>query len=458
MATKTKTSTAPRKGTGAGVPPPAGQVAGANNPNIYSGYLATGVPFFRVGGKTILENPDPIAATESQGRGSAVYDDMLDKDPHIAGIWDTRVTAVTSLQWEIIAANDTPKAKAMAELVTRVFNRIEDLEESLGQLLMGVVAGYQVAEIEWLPLEDGTWGILRLHDRLRDTFLFDSDWNPRLKTMGSLAEGEELPDRKFIVYRHKPQAYNPYGVGIGRALWWAHWFKKNGLTFWLIFLEKFGLPTVIGKHAPNMSKPKRDEFLRILKSVQTESAITVSEDLAVDLLEASRSGAASYADACEYLDDLCTKRVLGQTLTTDAKPTGIGGGAATEQGFVREDIRCRDALSLAKVVTRTAVRWVVDANYGPQAHEDYPRFHIPAEEPEDLGSAVELVDKLVEMGLPVEVDYVYERFGIPQPKAGAKLINELKARQARESMPAGLGGPGEPGDDEPLNDNGDDDE
>ena len=54
-----------------------------------------------------------------------------------------------------------------------------------------------------------------------------------------------MPDRKFwTISTGAEHSDEPYGVGLARSLYWPVWFKRNNVQFWLIFLEKFGMPTV----------------------------------------------------------------------------------------------------------------------------------------------------------------------------------------------------------------------
>ena len=63
-----------------------------------------------------------------------------------------------------------------------------------------------------------------------------------------MVEGEELPDRKFIIHSVGGKDGSPYGLGVGHRLFWPVFFKRQGISFWLIFAEKFGTPTAVGKY------------------------------------------------------------------------------------------------------------------------------------------------------------------------------------------------------------------
>jgi len=292
--------------------PQYGLVAAANNPKMYTPYLQVGSYLGPMG--KIIHNPDPtLKLTQTRMRGQMAYQDMLDKDPHLAGLFETRFESVVSSPREILPADDSAETSAMAETVARVVDGIDEFEDSEEDLLGSRINGFRVAEVEWERWSDGTLGIKKLHSVPSDAILFDIDGNTRLRTTPNMAEGELVPDRKFVVMRHKATSMNPYGVGLGRSLWWYSWFKREALKFWLVFVEKFGQPTVMGKHPAQWNEIQQDELLEILRNIASESALRIPSDVEVELLEATRSGnVTSYESLCKWIDDAMSKRVLGQ--------------------------------------------------------------------------------------------------------------------------------------------------
>ncbi|MEB4492751.1 DUF935 family protein, partial [Pasteurella multocida] len=67
----------------------------------------------------------------------------------------------------------------------------------------------------------------------------------------------------------------PYGIGLAHWLYWASLFKRNGVKFWLIFLEKFGMPTALGRYSKNASPTDQDKLLEAIYSIQSDSGIIV---------------------------------------------------------------------------------------------------------------------------------------------------------------------------------------
>ncbi len=118
-----------------------------------------------------------------------------------------------------------------------------------------------------------------------------------------------------------------------------------------------------------------------------------------------------------------SKAVLGQTATTDAVTGGLGSGK--EHGDVRSDIKGADAKALAAVLNRDLIRIWVQMEFGPQ--KVYPRLRIEDPEQEDLKALADALGPLIDRGLEVEQATMLQRFGLPEPKAGAKLLRPQSA-------------------------------
>ncbi|HHA2395755.1 TPA: DUF935 family protein, partial [Stenotrophomonas maltophilia] len=94
----------------------------------------------------------------------------------------------------------------------------------------------------------------------------------------------------------------PYGLGLAHWLYWPVLFKRNGLKFWLIFLEKFGMPTAVGKYDTNATDPEKAKLLQATRAIQTDSGIIMPKGMELALLEAGRSGTADYKALQDYMD------------------------------------------------------------------------------------------------------------------------------------------------------------
>lgn len=377
---------------------------------------------------TRLENPDPVLRTEAGGKGLKLYDE-IDRDAHAGAVLQTRYLSVVGREWEILPAAEAMKRpgrrasvtqeQKIADFVKEVFLNC-NFDQGRQEQLQAILYGYYPVEIMW-EASEGVIFISKLLAKHPRRFVFTPDRELRLLTLASMIEGEPLPDRKIIPFTYG-SSDNPYGCGLGRRLWWPVWFKKNNIKFWLVFLEKFGMPTAIGKYPPGTDKTQQDTLLNAIDAIQNESGIKIPDSMAIEFLEAARTGTASYETLCDYMDRQISKAVLGQTLTTEVKGEGSYAASQTHEG-VRQDIVKADADALCECYNATLVRWIVDYNFGPQ--REYPKIWIRCEDEEDLKPLAER-DKiiLVDMGMGKRVpeSYITETYGIPLAEDGEVTI------------------------------------
>lgn len=373
-----------------------------------------------------LENTDPVLRSESGGKGLKLYDEV-DRDAHAGSVLQTRYLAVVGKEWEVLPAvgaapRGRPKKETheqkIADFVKKCFEDC-NFDQFRQELLQAILYGFYGGEVLWKAV-NGQVVIGRLLAKHPRRFIFTTERELRLLTMTNMIDGEPVPDRKFVTLSYG-SSDNPYGKGLGQSLWWPVWFKKNGIKFWVIFSEKFGSPTAIGKYPPGSTPDQKNNLLDAITSIQQETGITIPDGMVIELLEAQRTGSVNtYETLCEYMDKQISKRVLGQTATTEGTPGKLGNEESQQE--VREDIIKADADLLAECLNNTLVKWLVDLNFGPQAA--YPKFWIRCEGEEDLKPLADRDKILVsDIGLPVSKKYFYETYAIPEPEEGEELIS-----------------------------------
>lgn len=383
-----------------------------------------------------LENPDPVLRSEAAGRGLRLYDEV-DRDAHAGSVLQQRIMAVVGKEWDILPAKSTRKAgrpastsreQAVADFVAETLMNC-NFDQARQELLKGILYGFYNVEILWTHA-GGALVISKFISKHPRRFTFTIEREMRLLTLQNMIEGEELPDRKFLTFTFG-DSDNPYGCGLGRRLWWPVWFKKHGIKFWMVFLEKFGMPTTVGKYPSGTPAPEQLKLMSAIESIQTDTGVTMPETMNVEFLEASRSGTVTHEQLCEYMDRQISKAVLGQTASADGTPGKLGNEQM--QNDVRQEIVEADADLLDGYLNDTLIRWIVDYNF--PAVTAYPKIKTYANAKPDLTTRV-AVDKtlVVDIGLPVEVDYFYETYGIPAPQQGGLLV--VPGRKSVPDYPA----------------------
>lgn len=371
-----------------------------------------------------LENPDPTLRTEAGGKGLKLYDEV-DRDSHAGSVLQSRYLSVVGKDWEILPGKSgikegrptaTPQDEIIAEFVKA---RLEDcnFNQVRLELLQAILYGFYVAEVLW-EYADGAVKIKKIIGKHPRRFCFTLERELRLLTPQNMIDGEDVPAKKFIVFTYA-DSDNPYGKGIGRKLWWPVWFKKHGIKFWLTFLEKFAMPTPVGKYPPGTEPKQQQALLDAIDAIQHETGIKIPDTMAIDLLEASRAGQVSYESICDYMDKQMSKTVLCQTATTEGTPGKLGNEEA--QGETKQEVVEADSDLLDDCLNEGLIPWTVDYNF--PAVKEYPKIKTRAEKKPDLKEQSE-IDKTVtvDIGVPVGTKYFYKTYGIPEPDAGEDLV------------------------------------
>ena len=89
-----------------------------------------------------------------------------------------------------------------------------------------------------------TIGQIKVRDRAR--FCFNYEGEMFLKK-DALTKVKMPLDNFWVLSLGADHDDNPYGEGLAHALYWPVFFKRNCIKFWLIFLEKFSMPTGVAK-------------------------------------------------------------------------------------------------------------------------------------------------------------------------------------------------------------------
>lgn len=359
----------------------------------------------------LLINPDSVlaarghtATTLAVNATLAIYDELL-RDDQVKSTFAQRRSAVTAAEWEVEPASDSAADTAAAEFIRDQLKRV-GWDEVTDQMLYGVYYGYAVAEMLW-ELRDGKVGIDAIRVRERGRFSFDLGYRLRLSDHAH-PDGLLLPERKFWVFNTGASTTdNPYGLGLAHSLYWPVFFKRSDLKFWLIFLEKFGMPTAAGRLPGGLidDAEARRRALEALQAIQTDSAVVIGDDMVVELIEAARSGTADYAGLYERMDKAISKIVLSQTMTTD---DGSSRSQAEVHRSVAQAVIKADADLLCESFNRGPVAWLTAWNF-PGATP--PRVFRHTEPPEDLHARAERDNKIASLGYEPTEAYIEETYG-----------------------------------------------
>lgn len=372
-----------------------------------------------------------------------VYE-RIRRDDQVKSCMEQRIRAVVSREWDVLPGDEAdPRAVAAGDALKATLERI-GWDRLTEKMLWASFYGIQVAELHWGML-DGllTWvpgaQSLPIHVRHARRFRYDARGDLRLLTRTAPA-GEALPPRKFwVVTAGGTDDDTPYGEGLAEWLYWPTLFKRNGVRFWNIFLDKFAVPTAKGIYPRGPAQKDIDKLLAAIQAIANDSGFAIPAGMDVELLTLAQSGA-DFQAVCRYMDGAIAKVILSQTMTTD-------NGSSRAQGEVHADVKLEvvkaDADLLSDGFNAGPARWWTDLNFGADVAS--PRVVRIVEEEDDLKAAADTDEVLGRLGWVRTDDSFRDRYGdgyerkaapTPvEPPAGADAPPDAPPAAANDAAP-----------------------
>ncbi len=346
-------------------------------------------------------------------RQAELFEEMEEKDAHLASQFSIRKQAVTGVEYEILPNKADRKGEEVATFCAEALERLPNLDENLEDALDALAKGYSLHEILWETSSGQSMvrGLDWIHPK-KLTF-----WNsliPRVFTEEEPINGAELQPFKWVYHRHKARSGYDTRAGIMRTCTWMYLFKNYTIKDWVTFSETYGQPLRIGKYSPSASEPDKEALLMAVRAIGVEAAGIISKNTEIEFIEAARTSSLNIYEAlANFCDAQMSKAILGQTLTSEAG--GSKGQGSKALGKVHNEVRLdlvrHDAKALAKTLTQQLLVPLVGFNFGWD--RPVPQFRFQVQEPEDLQALAEVYSVFIDRGMAVSQEHVSERFGIP---------------------------------------------
>lgn len=350
-----------------------------------------------------LPDPDPIL--KKQGRDIEVYRELM-YDPHVSACVQSRKNGVLSMEWSI--DRKEKKKSKQAGLIEDIFKNI-DIYTIMSEMLNAPYYGFQPLEVLWK--REGKYIVpSNVIAKPPEWFCFKEEDNSLLFKSKNKIDGEEVPAKKFLVPRHDATYDNPYGRRIMSSVLWPATFKKGGLKFWVVFAEKYGMPTIWGKVPRGTDKPDIDKLEISLENAVQDAILVTPDDTSVEFLNADGKSANSqiYGELIQACNTEISKAILGQTLTTEQGKVG-----SQALGKVHADVR-GDFLNTDKRLVENTfkqfIKWICELNFNDGIE---PVFSLWKEE--DVDKALAERDKILsETGVKFSKQYYIKNYGFEE--------------------------------------------
>lgn len=345
-----------------------------------------------------------------------LYDmyDSASLDLHLSGVIAKRMRGVTKIPIEF-RRNGVPDDAINNQIKSPWFKQLRK------DLVMSEFWGFTL--VQFYLNEEGN-----IRYDLINRKHYDPIHRKLLKYQGSM-DGvpiDDFPDMLFVGSERD--------LGIYAELLPAVLYKRGDMSDWAQFCNIFGMP--IREYTYDAGDEEaRCRVIADARRQGANAAYIHPKESELKLVEAGNKTGSSdlYRTFAEYWDSKMSIRVLGNTLTTDAKSTGtqaLGSVHKEEEDEMNSDDRdfILDILNYDMRPIFASLGFNVEGGEFVYAKKDKIN---PAQQ-------IDIVQKLSAMGLPIDDDYLYETFCVAKPDNYKQLKEEKEAAKAAFREQLGL--------------------
>lgn len=349
-------------------------------------------------GGWLMQLPDPDPVLRKRGEDAEVLMELAADDQVTTAMLARKYRVLNCQHYSFRAGasdGEQPDAKA-----TLVYERLmADLERTnMRSLISGILDapffGMVPLELIW-EFTAGWWHLKDIKPRPYHWFAFDLHNNPIFRGAYGWASADPklLEPGKFVIAVHQPTYDNPYGLRLLSRCLWPVAFKRGGLQFYAKFVERHGLPWVVGEAPVKAERDEKRLMAANLARMVQDCVAVVPAGASVKLLSSGTTQGQLHEDFLARQDRAISKILMGQTLTIETD--GKNSLAATEaHKGVADDIADSDKAMVADVFNE--ICWLYTRL---NAEESVLAPLFSYEEPEDLLSKADLDLKLKSMGV-----------------------------------------------------------
>lgn len=369
----------------------------------------------------------------------AIYRDVLIADTHLQSVIETRHLAVLGDDPVISPyRQEDAQDDVAAEAIRAAIERAPDFPGLCADLLWGNIWPLSIVERTYKETSEPglmlDWAdMVAVPDYLLRWTTGKLEIETCDPVTGHQTGRWQRPDpRRYITHRgHLMRKHPDNWGGPMRALVWWSFLKLQDREWWVRFLDRFGTPFPVAKFQKEDERSRQilQQALRLSSRI---GGLVVTTATQVELVQAAPGAADAHGKFFDLCCDEQSKRVLGQTLSSTAKPTGLGSGTSDLQSQVRADFAQHDKKFLAKTLREQLFRPFLRINQIPG---NPPHITFGGEEVEENLTTSEVLSNLKTAGLRLSqksLNVLSKRLGLeierdPEPvQPGSALLTTRK--------------------------------
>ena len=340
-----------------------------------------------------------------------LWDSIEARDDVLKGVICKRKKALAHLPWEILTLDNSPEALHHQQALQFFYNNlstthatdenqrgafsllIKQMSDSIGKkyAVHEIVFHKQpsphqlTAEFRFVPLQffENTSGALKFLDK-PDTHV-----------------GQPLDPDSWLV---------TVGDGLMEASSIAYLFKHLPLRDWLIYCERNGMPGVKGITDARPGTPQWNAAREAVLNFGAEFHALMTRGTDIQAIDLTSRGELPYPLLVERMDRAMISLWRGSDLSTLSRDASGASLQFQESQLILQDDAQLISETLNAQVDRVVLKHLFNVDHG----KAYIKIH--AHDAQNINQELEYYQKLKALGVPIPLNHIQERFGIPQPK------------------------------------------
>lgn len=416
------------------------------------------------------------ALRDSQTNSDAMWNDIV-----VRGAVNDRIRVPCTMEWMINPQDKQDKAqKFWANKLTEIVRQIPYLQQFKRSLMSSVFFGkYGVQPLckwdyslgykrmiikDWYPVHgdkivfkwDGTPGIL-----INPSYKEKSwEYTERGPAHFLSPEEEELFiwhefEREDAHFFRPEYAGTVHGSGYRGRIYWWWWLRQNVQRFMMNFLKKAGNGYLLVGY-PAHNPASKDAAQSAIEGQEGNNVVYApvnfrdgeTIDKIVTHVPVHMTGAQMQWTVITGINELIKMAIKGESLTSEAKATGIGSGLGEQHGMTKDDLAKYDATDLETPMNKL-IRFLNKYNCPFNPCPVYSHL-ADKRNPKEV---MEATDRAMDNGLAVPEAWFRDELGIPAPVGNEPVLARIQPMQgtAVGNVPVGvpMAGPSGPNPQQP---------
>jgi phage gp29-like protein len=370
------------------------------------------------------------------------WQQMMRRDYQLRIDAPKRFKSVARHGWEIaliadLADDDKPAAEAQKEFLEDFYNNITTIDALnadhqggmsllLRQMMHSMAYYYAIHEIVWQPKDDGSLTAQFIHCPI---WWFEGV-RGKLRYLQSEFQvwGEEMRPAEWLI---------TVGDGLMECCSIIYMLKHGSLKSWVAYLDKFGMPGLLGKTHAKKGSPEWNAMKDALVEFAQEWATVIGgvagdmKENDISLVEARNSeNGAAFKNLLDTLDRAITQLWRGGDLSTSSQRHGVGANLQMDESEIHEtdDAKVLEE-TLHDQVTKFALQWKFGAYVKSLAY-----ISLRTTPKTDFQNDIATDTFLVNNGFPLSIMDCGERYNRTPAKPGEPALIPMQLTLAGQQQ------------------------